>query len=216
MLQLPERSPPLQWAGRLHCGAWPGPQSVQTNAPAPAPAPVRVAWQATAGATQTAARLAVWVQSGCQAHVQRRLAGRPPGCAVALATDVPAPEQVRPAALPPARTRGQALRCRPARSKARAGSGPAAGRPGPHAGTWQAGGAEAESRTSAGVQREDRYSTTRAPHGEPAAAVSDCGTQLIRAAPRRSAQGRVLHAAGVFGQADVFSRALFPANTALR
>lgn len=186
MLQLPERSPPLQWAGRLHCGAWPGPQSAQTNAPAP----VRVAWQAMAGATQTAARLAVRVQSGCQAHVQRRLAGRPPGCAVALATDAPAPEQAWSAALPPARTRGQALRCRPALSKAPAGSGPVAGRPGPHAGTWQAGGAEAESRTSAGVQREDRYSTTRAPHGEPAAAVSDCGTQLIRAAPQRSAQGR--------------------------
>lgn len=187
MLQLPERSPRLQGAGRrLHCGAWPGPQSVQTNAPAP----VRVAWQAMAVATQTAARLAVRVQSGCQAHVQRRLAGRPPGCAVALATDVPAPEQARSAALPPARTRGQALRCRPARSKARAGSGPAAGRPGPHAGTWQAGGAEAESRTSAGVQREDRYSTTRAPHGEPAAAVSDRRTHLLRAAPRRSAQGR--------------------------
>ncbi|MBB3886809.1 hypothetical protein FHY26_001830 [Xanthomonas campestris] len=212
MLQLPERSPPLQWAGRLHCGAWPGPQSVQTNAPAP----VRVAWQATAGATPAAARLAVWVQSGCQAHVQWRLAERPPCCVVALATDVPAPERAWPAALPPARARGQALRCRPARSKARAGSGPAAGRPGPHAGTWQAGGAEAESRTSAGVQREDRYSTTRAPHGEPAAAVSDCGTHLVHAAPRRGAPGTCRHAAGVFRQADVLSQALFPANTALR
>ncbi len=80
-----------------------------------------------------------------------------------------APVARPPAAVLPAATRGpRPVRPAPTAPQAEPpGSEPAAEQPASHAGTWPGGGAVAESRTSAGVQREDPYSTTRTSTGEP-------------------------------------------------
>lgn len=85
----------------------------------------------------------------------------------AMAHVVPAAHPPLALALAATQSPGPMWPARPAPQAEPPGSEPAAEQPASHAGTWPGGGAVAESRTSAGVQREDPYSTTRTSRGEP-------------------------------------------------